>query len=303
MALRILLLGKNGQVGWELQRLLSGTCDLVATDRSEADLADEAQVRDAVRRVRPQVIVNAAAYSNVERAESESELAHKVNARAPAVLAEEAKRLRAALIHYSTDYVFDGEKRSPYVETDETNPLNEYGRSKLEGERKIQQIDCAYLILRTSWVYSLRAHSFVTRFLGWARTNPQVRVVTDQTANPTWCRPLAEATAGLIRQMETNPAAWMRERRGVYHLTGSGYVSRFEMAKKMLELLPRNPPVQATSILPAVTADFPDAAKRPAFSALDSAKFISTFGIKMPAWEESLQAAFAEHFESDTFHP
>lgn len=302
MALRILLLGKNGQVGWELERLLAGTCDLIATDRSDADLANATQVRDVVRRVRPQVIVNAAAYSNVEKAESEPELAHKVNAAAPAVLAEEAKRLDATLIHYSTDYVFDGEKQSPYVESDETNPLNEYGRSKLEGERKIQQIDCAYLILRTSWVYSLRTHSFVTKFLSWARTKPQVRVVTDQTANPTWCRPLAEVTVELIRQMETNPAAWTNEHRGMYHLTGGGYVSRFEMAQKILELLPHDVPVQAKSILPAVTADFPDAANRPAFSALDSAKFISTFGIKMPAWEESLQTAFKDHFQFDTLH-
>lgn len=302
MAVRILLLGKNGQVGWELQRLLSGTCDLVSADRSEIDLADIDSLREAVRRIQPQLILNAAAYSNVEKAESEAERVNKVNAQAPAFLAEEAKRLAAVMIHYSTDYVFDGEKRAPYVESDKPNPINEYGRSKLEGERNIQQIDCAHLILRTSWVYSLRTHSFVTKFIGWARTNPQVRVVTDQIANPTWCRALAEATVKLIHQMGTDPSEWTHERRGIYHLTGGGYVSRFEMAEKMLELLPRDVPVRAKSVLPAITADFPDVAERPAFSALDSSKFISAFGIKMPAWEKSLQAAFADHFQFDPSH-
>ena len=146
-------------------------------------------------------------------------------------------------------------------------------------------------------MYSLRTHSFVTKFLGWARTNPQVRVVNDQTANPTWCRALAEATVGLIHQMDVNPDAWTRERRGMYHVAGGGYVSRFDMAKKMLELLPRDLPIQAKSILPAITADFQDTARRPSFSALDTSKFVSTFGIEMPAWEASLQAAFADYFQ------
>ncbi|MEW5941562.1 MAG: sugar nucleotide-binding protein, partial [Chloroflexota bacterium] len=190
--------------------------------------------------------------------------------------------------------------RDPYVETDEPNPLNAYGRSKLEGERAIQQTDGAYLILRASWVYSLRMPSFVTKFLGWARTNPQVRVVTDQTANPTWCRMLAETTAQLLAKMDANPApeGWTRERRGVYHLAGSGYVSRFEMAQKMMELLPNDYPIQAKRVLPALTADFNDAAKRPVFSALDCGKFIRTFGIEIPDWESSLQAAFADHFQT-----
>ena len=299
MALRILLLGRNGQVGWELARILGAACELTATDRAEVDLADISQVRDAVRRIRPQVIINAAAYSNVEKAESEPELAQKVNALAPAVLAEEAKKLRAVLIHYSTDYVFDGTKRSPYVETDAANPLNEYGRSKLEGERGIQQTGASFLILRTSWVYSLRTHSFVTKFLGWAQNNPQVRVVTDQISNPTWCRPLAEATAELIRQMGGDPAAWMGEREGMYHVAGGGHVSRYEMACRMLELLPHGFPLQARSVAPACTVDFHDAAKRPPFSALDSSLFTRTFGIVLPAWDASLKAAFADHFHTN----
>ena len=299
MPLRILLLGKNGQVGWELERLLSGTCELVSADRSEINLADAGQLREAVRRIRPQVILNAAAYSNVEQAESEAELAHKVNAVAPAVLAEEAKKIDAALIHYSSDYVFDGKKQTPYVESDAPNPLNEYGRSKLEGERAVQQTDGAYLILRTSWVYGLRTHSFVTKFLGWARTNPQVRVVTDQTANPTWCRSLAEATVGLVRQMGAHPAAWTQERRGLYHLAGGGFVSRFDMVQKILSILPNDYPLQAKAILPAVTADFHDAARRPVFSALDSSEFIRAFGVEIPSWETSLQAAFADHFQTN----
>ena len=295
--LRILLLGKNGQVGWELNRLLSGACELVAPGRSEINLAEAGPLREAVRRIRPQVILNAAAYSNVERAEEEAGLARKVNADAPAVLAEEAKKLRAALIHYSTDYVFDGAHPHPYRETDAPNPLNEYGRSKLEGERRIEQVGDACFILRTSWVYSLRATSFVTKFLAWTRTNQQVRVVADQTASPTWCRALAEATVRLVSQMGTHPFEWTRERGGLYHLAGGGSVSRFDMAKKMLEFLPRDESMRSVSILPAVTADFHDVAKRPAFSALDSSKFLSVFGIELPAWEISLQAAFADHFQ------
>jgi dTDP-4-dehydrorhamnose reductase len=296
MSLRILLLGRNGQLGWELERLLARTSELVATDRSELDLADPARIREIVRKVRPQVIVNAAAYSNVEHAESEAGLAHQVNAEAPAVLAQEAHDIHAALLHYSTDYVFDGDKRTPYVETDAAHPLNVYGRSKLEGERAVQQAGGAYLILRTSWVYSLRSNNFVTKLLGWAQTHPQLRVVTDQIANPTWCRALAEATGAMIGRMGADPAAWTRERRGVYHLAGGGHVNRFEFARAILEQLPHDFPVQTKALLPAVTSDFHDAAARPVFSALDGSLFANTFGIALPAWPASLRAAFADHF-------
>jgi len=296
--MRVLLLGRNGQLGWELERLLAGTMDLVALDRSEADLARADSLLHAVRTVKPDVIVNAAAYNNVDGAEQETELARTVNSVAPGILAEEAKRLGAALIHYSTDYVFDGTKGSPYVESDEPNPLSVYGRTKWEGERAAEQADGANFVFRTSWVYSLRKESFVTKFLGWARKNEQVRVVTDQTSNPTWCRILAETTAQVLAQMEADPAAWTRERRGLYHLAGGGYASRFELARKILAYLPEDLPVQAKEILPAFTSDFNDAARRPAFSALDCAKFIRTFAIAPPAWETSLQTAFADHFST-----
>ena len=296
--MRVLLLGRNGQLGWELERLLAGTTNLVALDRSEADLTRADSLTRAARSVRPDVIVNAAAYNNVDGAERETGLAHQVNAVAPGILAGEAKRLGAAFIHYSTDYVFDGTKGLPYVESDTPNPLSVYGHSKLDGEKAVEQTLEAHLILRASWVYSLRMPSFVTKFLGWARNHPQVRVVTDQTSNPTWCRMLAETTAQLLAKMEADPAGWTRERRGTYHLAGGGYVSRFDLARKTLELLPADIPIKATNVLPALTSEFNDAAKRPVFSALDTNKFVRAFELEPPAWDVSLQTALTEHFST-----
>jgi dTDP-4-dehydrorhamnose reductase len=231
------------------------------------------------------VIVNAAAYTAVDNAESEQERVRKVNALAPGLLAEEAQRLKAVFIHYSTDYVFDGKRGSPYVEEDEPNPLNYYGTSKLEGERQVQQAGGDWLIFRTSWVYSLRQGGFVNKVLQWARQKEALRLVTDQVGNPTWCRALAEMTAMLLAR----GSDYLCERKGLYHLAGSGYASRFEWARTILELDPQRQKQTIKELLPALTADFPSPAQRPLFSALECEKFTATFGMRLPPWEDALQ--------------
>ncbi|HEY5669624.1 MAG TPA: dTDP-4-dehydrorhamnose reductase [Anaerolineales bacterium] len=289
--MRILLLGKNGQLGWELQRTLATLGEVIAVDYPEIDLAQEGAAQKAVRQARPQLIVNASAYTAVDQAESEEELAYAVNARAPGVLAEQAVDLGAALIHYSTDYVFDGSKGSPYIESDTPNPLNVYGRSKLAGEQAIEHIGGAYLILRTSWVYSLRRDSFVTKVLQWSRKQPSLRIVDDQVSNPTWARMLAETTAQLIAKAGGDPSGWLGERRGLYHLAGNGYASRLEWAQAILSHDPHKEEQVTREILPAHTADFPTLAQRPLFSALNCDKFAHTFGLCLPGWEDALRMA------------
>ncbi len=289
--MRIFLLGKNGQLGWELQRCLAPLGEITALDYPEIDLSRPEGVRPALLAARPQVILNATAYTAVDRAESERELAFAINGRAPGVLAETAAELGAALVHFSTDYVFDGAKGSPYVETDAPNPLGVYGASKLEGERAVQAAGGAYWIFRTSWVYSLRRDSFVTKVLGWARSNPSLKVVADQTGNPTWARMLAEITALLLARAGSDPAAWVRERAGLYHLAGGGCASRLEWARAVLELDPRKEEQAARELGPALTADFPTPAARPLYSALDCSRFASTFGLRLPPWQEALRLA------------
>ncbi|OGO28042.1 MAG: dTDP-4-dehydrorhamnose reductase [Chloroflexi bacterium RBG_16_52_11] len=287
----ILLLGKLGQLGWELQRALAPLGEVSAFDFPEIDLANEGQVRAIVRSQRPQVIVNATAYTAVDKAESEPEIAMAINARAPGILAEEALRLGAAVIHYSTDYVFDGTKGSQYLENDIPNPLGVYGRSKLGGERAIQTVGGNYLILRTSWVYSLRRDSFVTKVLQWSRQRAVLRIVSDQIGNPTWSRMLAEATSILLVKGGEGWLDWLKEKRGLYHLAGSGYASRLEWAQAILKEDPRREEQVTREIQPALTADFPTPAQRPLFSALNCDLFTRTFGARLPDWQYGLQMA------------
>lgn len=287
----ILLLGKNGQVGWELRRALAPLGNLLAPGRAELDLADADSLRAWVRRARPTVIVNAAAYNAVDQAESDRATAFALNAEAPGLLAKEAQQLGAALIHYSTDFVFDGAKTAPYVETDPPNPLSVYAQSKLAGELAVEQAGAAALVLRTAWVYSTRRSSFVTKILEWARKFPELRVVTDQTGSPTWCRMLAEATAQILAMGGQNPVGWLAERRGVYHLAGEGGCSRHEWAQAILRHDPRPHEQTAKSVQPATTADFPAPAARPAYSVLNCDRFANTFGLRLPPWEEALKMA------------
>ncbi len=292
--MRILLLGKYGQLGWELQRCLGTLGEITALDYPEIDLSHPEQIPPIVRQVKPDVIVNASAYTAVDRAESEPELAYAINAITPGVLAEEARAQGAALIHYSTDYVFDGNQTRPYLESDPPNPLSVYGQSKLEGEDVVRQVGGAYLILRTSWVYSLRRDSFVTKVLGWSRQQKTLRVVADQVSNPTWARMLAEATAQLLAKSGYRPTDYIENYSDLYHLAGSGYTSRLDWAKAILAEDPRKEEQVTREILPALTADFPTPAQRPLFSALNCQKFTDTFNLRLPDWRATLALAMAE---------
>src|SRR3990170_283154 len=289
--MHILLLGKYGQLGWELQRTLAPLGDLIALDFPEIDLKQEENLSQLIHNIRPQVIFNATAYTAVDRAESEPEIAKAINAHAPRVMAEEAKKMGAVLIHYSTDYVFDGTQGSDYLETDTPNPLNIYGQSKLAGERAIQEVGGSYLILRTSWVYSVRRNSFVTKVLEWSRTQTSLRIVSDQVSNPTWCRMLAEVTAQLLAMAGRDVVGWLDERRGIYHLAGSGRASRFEWAQAILEMDPRREEQIVQEVQPALTSEFPTPAIRPLHSALNCDHFIDTFGLTLPNWREALKLA------------
>jgi dTDP-4-dehydrorhamnose reductase len=288
---RILLLGKIGQLGWELCRTLAPLGEVIPLDYPEIDLAQPESLRAVIRQARPAVIVNATAYTAVDRAESEPELAGAINGQAPRVMAEEARDLGAALIHYSTDYVFDGTKGSSYRETDVPNPLGVYGQSKLAGERAIQESGGAYLILRTSWVYSLRRDSFVTKVLAWARQQPVLRVVADQVSNPTWGRMLAEVNAQLLAKAGGDAAGWVQERAGLYHLAGEGAASRYEWAKAILDCDPRREEQVVQRIEPAATSEFPAPARRPLYSALNCDRFVETFGLRLPDWRAALRLA------------
>ena len=289
--MKILLIGNTGQVGWELQRSLAPLGSLVGVDYPQIDLLRANSAVEWVRQVRPDVIVNAAAYTAVDRAEEDFETARALNATAPGILAAEARSIGAAFVHYSTDFVFDGQKGANYIETDTPNPLGAYGQTKLEGEQAVEAEGDSWITLRTAWVYSTRRPSFVTKVLGWARRFPELRIVTDQVGSPTWCRMLAEATAHVIAMGGTDPAGWLRERRGLYHLAGSGGASRYDWARAILALDPQQEEQTARAILPARAADFPTPAARPAYSILDCSRFEEVFGLRLPPWEDCLRMA------------
>lgn len=289
--MEILLIGKVGQVGWELLRTLSPLGNVTAVDYPGINLADEASTRWLVKETQPQVIVNAAAYTNVDKAESEPDLAYAINGVAPGILADEARALGAALIHYSTDYVFDGQLGTAYRESDAANPINIYGKSKLAGEQAIQEAGGSCLILRTSWVYSNRQGGFLNKVMQWARQQRVLRVVTDQVSSPTWCRMLAEATAQLLAMASPDPFPWIEERKGLYHLAGSGSASRWEWAKAILELDPARQEQVMEELQPALTAEFPTPAARPLNTPLNCDLFCNTFGLRLPPWESSLRLA------------
>ena len=289
----ILLLGKYGQLGWELHRSLASLGDIVAIDYPEINLLELDSLVGLIRQLRPKIIVNATAYTAVDQAELEPEIAEAINSLAPGILAELAKENQSVFIHFSTDYVFDGFKGSPYVESDIPNPLGIYGSSKLGGEKAIQDMDPAYLIFRTSWVYSLRRDSFVSKVLSWARAQTDLRIVDDQISNPTWCRTLAGATALLLAKSGKNPTGWFNDRRGLYHLAGDGFASRLDWAKMILEFDPQQEQQVVASIEAAKTSDYPTPAERPLFSALNCDKFTDTFSIRLPKWQDALKLAMA----------
>jgi dTDP-4-dehydrorhamnose reductase len=289
--LRILLLGNTGQLGWELERTLAPLGELNACDFPAIDLADHKSIRQIIRDCHPDVLVNAAAYTAVDRAEAEPELARSINTLAPAIIAEETRQIGSAFIHFSTDYVFDGLKGIPYLESDLPNPLSVYGSTKLAGEQAVQQLGGAYLILRTSWVYSMRGENFVSKVLNWARTLPTLKLVTDQISGPTWSRMLAGVTSKLIFLGREDPNGWFSQHHGLFHLAGSGYCSRFEWGQQVLQLDPHKEQQVAHELLPALTAEFPTPARRPLFSALNCDHFKQSFHLELPDWNISLKLA------------
>jgi len=293
--IQILLIGRSGGLGWELQRTLAALGEVHTAGHPEIDLERTDLLRELVRKVKPQLIVNAAAYTAIDEAESEPERAWKVNAGAAGILAEEARRLKAVCIHYSTDYVFDGRKGSPYVETDPPNPINSYGRSKLEGERLIRDVDDAYIILRTGWLYSLRRPGgFVNKVLAWARQREVLRIVEDQVGSPTWSRMLAEATAGMIARGGEQIYDFLKSHQGIYHVAGRGACSRLEWAQLILRYDPHPEQQCVRKIEPALSSEFPAPASRPAYSALDCNRFEKTFDLRLPDWEDCLRLAMQE---------
>ena len=277
----ILLTGSNGQIGWELRRTLTTLGRVTALDRRGMDLADPDSIRSAIRACDPQIIINAAAYTAVDQAESEPELALAVNGAAPGIMAEEAKKLGALLVHYSTDYVFDGAKTAPYAEEDAPNPGNVYGRSKLAGERAIAASGARHLIFRTSWVYGARGKNFLRTLLRLAQERAELRIVDDQVGAPTWCRAIAEATAQVLACMQTRDAS---DTYGTYHLSAAGSTSWYGFARAIL-----GHAGSSCKVVPIPTREYPLPARRPANSVLSNARFSARFGIALPEWAEALK--------------
>ena len=289
---RILLLGGGGQVGRELRVYLGELGELIAFGRAELDLADEPAIRAAVQRIRPELIVNAAAYTAVDAAEQDAANAAAINSEAVRALAEEAAALGARLVHYSTDYVFDGEKSAPYEESDATKPLGVYGASKLAGEEAIASSGAKHLILRTSGVYSHAAGNFVTTIRRAAATQPELRVVNDQAGSPTWARTIAQVTCAVARQWRATGDT----RLGIYHLASKGAPTRHALAVKIVELAHARGETRLTPdrVKAIRTEDLPaKGARRPRYSALSSAKLERDFAVEIPAWDEDLVRYFA----------
>jgi dTDP-4-dehydrorhamnose reductase len=281
--MRILLTGALGQVGNELARLLPAHGEVIAVDRAELDLAQPDAIVAAMRDVRPDLVVNAAAYTAVDQAERERDAAFAVNARAPQVLAEEAKRTGALLVHYSTDYVFDGRANAPYEESAATGPLNVYGESKLEGESGIAASGAHAIVLRTSWVYGLTGQNFLLTMRRLARERDELRIVADQFGTPNWSRSLAEATSALVGL----GLASLAERSGLYHLSATGVTTWHGFASAIVG------DAGKPRVTPIATAEYPTPARRPAYGALASGRFRATFGIELPAWQDALAACLA----------
>jgi dTDP-4-dehydrorhamnose reductase len=288
--MRILVTGRTGQVGYELERSLQGLGEIVALTHEQMDLADFDAIRAVIRDIRPGLIVNPAAYTAVDQAESEPERAMLINGEAPGVIAEEARRLGAAVIHYSTDYVFDGSKPDAYTEEDTPSPLNVYGRTKLAGEQAVQASGAPYLILRTSWVYGTRGRNFLLTVQRLAAERDELRIVNDQYGAPTWCRTIADTTAHIIAGLGAGKrsggidADLWREKSGLYHLTAQGQTTwhGFAQAIVMHRSTQRKPPV-----VPIATKDYFLPARRPHNSVLSCRKLTDTF-CQLPNWDNAL---------------
>jgi dTDP-4-dehydrorhamnose reductase len=283
---RILLIGKIGQVGWELRRTLAPMGEVVAVDYPEIDLTDGGSIRQWVREAAPDIVLNAAAYTAVDKAENDFDRCNRVNGIAPGILAEEAKAQGALVVHYSTDYVFDGAKGAPYAEEDAPNPLSAYGRSKCAGDAAVQAVGAKHLIFRLCWVYGARGQNFMLTMMRLARERETLRVVNDQTGCPTWSRMIAEATTLALKQALSSgqPEAY----NGIYHLASSGQTSWHGFAESIVRHMPEAGR-KCHTVEPITTADYPLPARRPACSVLCCDRLERTFGLRLPPWEESLK--------------
>lgn len=292
---RILLVGYVGQVGWELQRTLATLATVVAIDRPNIELSDPDSIRRVVRANEPQIIINAAAYTAVDKAEEEPDLARQINAVAPAVMAEEAKRLNAAFITYSTDYVFDGRKSGSYTELDNPCPLSEYGRTKAEGDNSVQSMGGSYLIFRTSWVYGSRGKNFLLTMVKLLQERESLRIVGDQIGAPTWSRSLAEATSQVIaqrisqvpRSSQRNYLDAFSDVKGIYNMTSRGSTSWYGFAETISQELASRGKTRLAHLNKIRSEDYLTPARRPLNSVLDNQKLFATFGIRLPEWKHA----------------
>jgi dTDP-4-dehydrorhamnose reductase len=284
--MRILLTGKNGQVGWELNRSLSDLGTLFALGRDEMDLSKPETLGPVIQEIKPHLIINAAAYTAVDKAESEPDLAMTINGVAPRVLAQEAKKVGAAMIHYSTDYVFDGKATSPYLEEDTPCPLSVYGESKLAGENGVRQAGIPHIIFRTSWVYSLRGSNFLLTMQKLAQTKAQIKIVQDQVGAPTWSKAIADGTTKILQQCMSPTHALTLPESGLFHLSCGGETNWFVFAKTILELCELS---HNTELIPIPTTEYPTPAVRPQYSQLSNRKLKQVFDYEMPQWQKALQ--------------
>ena len=284
--MRILLTGKKGQVGWELNRSLSNLGTVFAMGRSEMDLSKPETLSPVIQEIKPDIIINAAAYTAVDKAESEPELAMTVNGIAPGVIAQEAKKIEAGMIHYSTDYVFDGKTASPYKEEDPPCPLSVYGKSKLAGDKGVMKTGIPHIILRSGWVYSLRGSNFLLTMQKLAQTRNQIKVVDDQTGSPTWSRAIAEGTARILEQCRSASKSKIFSHSGIFNMSCGGETSWFGFANKILEL---SGFIKDTELISIPTIEYPTPAVRPSNSLLSNRKLKQVFHHEMPHWQDALQ--------------
>jgi dTDP-4-dehydrorhamnose reductase len=282
--MKILLTGRHGQVGYELERSLQHLGEVISTDRKQLNLGDPDQIRNLIREKRPTIIVNAAAYTAVDRAESEPDVAMQINGIAPGIMAEEAARIGATMVHYSTDYVFDGKKEGEYVEEDVPSPINVYGKTKLIGEQNIQSADIPFLILRTSWVYGMHGNNFMKTMLRLAKERDELRVVADQYGTPTWSRTIAEVTAFILALCRNSKEAYarMEEISGIYHLNSNGSTTWCDFAKAILKNAD-----SSARVIPITTEEYPVAAARPKNSRMSN-NFLTKRFCNLPDWENAL---------------
>jgi dTDP-4-dehydrorhamnose reductase len=288
--MKILLIGANGQIGWELQRTLMTLGEVIAVGRDVIDLSSPDTIRQRIREIKPNLIVNAAAYTMVDKAESEPELAMAINGIAPGIIAEEAKLIGAGIIHYSTDYVFNGNQVRPYTEDDLTDPQNIYGKTKLAGEKAIQAVNLPHLILRTSWIYGLRGKNFLLTMLKLAKEREEIKVVDDQIGSPTWSRMVAQSTAHILAQgVNNNITDFLENNGGIYHLTATGQTSWCGFAKAIFELDPDRSQYKLKNLVAIASSQYPTPAIRPAYSVLDTKKISTKFGLNLSNWQKNLE--------------